>query len=295
MPKKALQRVSSNSKSPRRRIKASPGSIGRRKKRLKDDVGVAPPPVLLPEADYVAHAVGCKAVALGGHLSERQADFQIYNSGILSMLIITEERSGAKVVIRPEEVASFSITNNVIALKLRSASGILSRYVIPSSSDKSTVVAQISHPHMNDSLIKDIERKLGQLYGQLPPTTLGVLECKIRLMTAQNNIASLTNAISLAKGENLESLTDRQLSQQRDSTFFALQTVQMALESKFASLLAEHHCVCCTDSLTSILLLPCRHMVLCSDCFTQLSKKADVLQCPLCRTPVEEHHLAYRS
>ena len=292
--KKPLQRVVSNSKSPRRKcLKASPGSIRRRKRLKEEEIAIAPPPILLPEVDYVSCTVKCKTIALGGYLSFRETDIQVYKSGLLAFSIMTEERSGAKVIIRTEEIIGCSVTEKVIAIKLQSVSGILSRYIIPGSNDKSTVVIQLDV--INFNVLEDIRKRLRSMYGELPTTTVGVLESKVRLMSAQSSIASLTDSISLAKGENLNSLSDIQLSQHRESTFFALQKVQHLLDSKYASLLSEHHCVCCTDSLTSILLLPCRHMVLCGDCYKQLSIKTGEMICPLCRTAVEEHHEAYRS
>lgn len=45
-------------------------------------------------------------------------------------------------------------------------------------------------------------------------------------------------------------------------------------------------CVICQDKIKSIVLLPCRHLCLCQDCFRQLRRYRE--QCPMCRVPY--HH-----
>lgn len=50
-------------------------------------------------------------------------------------------------------------------------------------------------------------------------------------------------------------------------------------------------CVICQDKIKSIVLLPCRHLCLCQDCFRQLRRYRE--QCPMCRVPYEHSIQVY--
>lgn len=52
-----------------------------------------------------------------------------------------------------------------------------------------------------------------------------------------------------------------------------------------------HCCVICQDKLKSIVLLPCRHLCLCLDCYRQLRRYRR--ECPLCRQPYEHSIQVY--
>jgi hypothetical protein len=50
-------------------------------------------------------------------------------------------------------------------------------------------------------------------------------------------------------------------------------------------------CVVCWEAVPCVLLLPCRHLVVCEECFKLLhSKDSD---CPMCREPVEQHIVVF--
>ena len=49
-------------------------------------------------------------------------------------------------------------------------------------------------------------------------------------------------------------------------------------------------CVVCLDAFPCVLLLPCKHLVLCEGCLKGISGGVeDCLMCPMCREPVEQH------
>ena len=49
-------------------------------------------------------------------------------------------------------------------------------------------------------------------------------------------------------------------------------------------------CVVCLDAFPCVLLLPCKHLVLCEDCLKGISSGVyGCLMCPMCREPVEQH------
>lgn len=50
---------------------------------------------------------------------------------------------------------------------------------------------------------------------------------------------------------------------------------------------AEHQCVICLDADVSIMLMPCRHAVLCDECAGLVLAGAG--QCPICRTQIANH------
>lgn len=52
-----------------------------------------------------------------------------------------------------------------------------------------------------------------------------------------------------------------------------------------------HFCVICQDKMKSIVLLPCRHLCLCQDCFRQLRRYRR--ECPMCRQPYEHSIQVY--
>lgn len=52
-----------------------------------------------------------------------------------------------------------------------------------------------------------------------------------------------------------------------------------------------HFCVICQDKLKSIVLLPCRHLCLCQECFRQLRRYRR--ECPMCRQPYEHSIQVY--
>lgn len=51
-----------------------------------------------------------------------------------------------------------------------------------------------------------------------------------------------------------------------------------------------YSCVVCQDATSTILLLPCKHLCCCYECFNQMNRNSSFfIQCPLCRSVVEEH------
>ena len=52
---------------------------------------------------------------------------------------------------------------------------------------------------------------------------------------------------------------------------------------------AQKLCCICQDSPKSVLLLPCRHLCVCSGC----SDRPELLRCPVCREEIEEKMAVY--
>lgn len=50
-------------------------------------------------------------------------------------------------------------------------------------------------------------------------------------------------------------------------------------------------CSICMDAPRTIILKPCKHMVMCSKCFRQLQCQ----QCPICKTDIQDHIQVYIS
>ncbi|KAF6261821.1 hypothetical protein COO60DRAFT_1499658 [Scenedesmus sp. NREL 46B-D3] len=44
-------------------------------------------------------------------------------------------------------------------------------------------------------------------------------------------------------------------------------------------------CIVCMERLRDVLLLPCKHLVLCSGCAEQLEGRGALGSCPYCRQP----------
>jgi hypothetical protein len=53
----------------------------------------------------------------------------------------------------------------------------------------------------------------------------------------------------------------------------------------------EGECVVCLSARSRVLMLPCRHMCCCSQCWLTLQAKSSA--CPLCRQEVKEHIEAF--
>jgi hypothetical protein len=53
-------------------------------------------------------------------------------------------------------------------------------------------------------------------------------------------------------------------------------------------------CVVCMDRVRNVLLLPCKHMILCRECAADLESRQALQQCPYCRQlclqVVKVHH-----
>jgi hypothetical protein len=50
-----------------------------------------------------------------------------------------------------------------------------------------------------------------------------------------------------------------------------------------AGVLARKKCIVCMDALRDVLLLPCKHLVLCSGCAQQMEGRGALDSCPYCR------------
>lgn len=50
----------------------------------------------------------------------------------------------------------------------------------------------------------------------------------------------------------------------------------------------ERYCAICTENISNVLLLPCRHLKCCATCVLMMSRRPPIL-CPMCRTRVEDH------
>lgn len=57
-----------------------------------------------------------------------------------------------------------------------------------------------------------------------------------------------------------------------------------------ASIDEPHRCVICLESEVAVMLMPCRHAVLCDGCAEDLfASRASLQSCPICRTPITNH------
>lgn len=63
----------------------------------------------------------------------------------------------------------------------------------------------------------------------------------------------------------------------------ALDAVAEAKEAHLRRRLEQQACVICMDSPKTVLLLPCSHLCVCSNC----SERAELVNCPLCRNAIE--------
>jgi hypothetical protein len=61
--------------------------------------------------------------------------------------------------------------------------------------------------------------------------------------------------------------------------------------SKKAAKVKPGPCVVCWEAVPCVVLLPCRHLVVCEDCFELLHSKSS--DCPMCREPVEQHMVVF--
>ena len=105
---------------------------------------------------------------------------------------------------------------------------------------------------------------------------------QIELMTgaAASDHGGGVDALSIAELKELEAVLGRGLEAIRSA-------VRVKLEHSMQSAQATGRCICCEDSQINVLLLPCRHHLLCSDCVHRLDK------CPICRVNIEEHLLTF--
>ncbi len=97
------------------------------------------------------------------------------------------------------------------------------------------------------------------------------------------------HAIATADLAALQSLSDEQLRSLEDSLMTRLVTVRdmqrMREEARAANAKSEVDkvtCVVCLSAERNMLLLPCKHLVLCSGCAAKVSA------CPLCRSIVQD-------
>ena len=99
----------------------------------------------------------------------------------------------------------------------------------------------------------------------------------------------LAHAVATADRAALQSLCDEQLRSLEDSFMLRLVTVRDMQrereEARIASARSESDkvtCVVCLSAERNVLLLPCKHLVLCSACAAKVSV------CPLCRSVVQD-------
>ncbi len=97
------------------------------------------------------------------------------------------------------------------------------------------------------------------------------------------------HAVATADCAALQSLSDEQLRALEDAFMSRLVVVRDAQrlreEARLASAKSETDkvtCVVCLSAERNVLLLPCKHLVLCSGCASQVSA------CPMCRTVVQD-------
>lgn len=97
------------------------------------------------------------------------------------------------------------------------------------------------------------------------------------------------HAIATAEFAALQSLSDEQLRFLEDSLMTRLVTVRdmqrAREEARSASAKTETDkmtCIVCLSAERNMLLLPCKHLVLCSGCAAKVST------CPMCRTVVQD-------
>jgi hypothetical protein len=113
--------------------------------------------------------------------------------------------------------------------------------------------------------VAELEEKLGQA------------QCKVAVMTggAADASAAHPRDLTLAELEQLEKEMGRGLEVIRA-------TVRAKLEHSMQSAQATGRCICCEDQQINVVLLPCRHHLLCSDCVPRLDS------CPICRIAIAE-------
>lgn len=76
---------------------------------------------------------------------------------------------------------------------------------------------------------------------------------------------------------------------QFDSAEKAMQWIQEEFELSEEDMenQEDHRCAICLDAQVSVMLMPCRHAVLCDACAESMLSQRQ--PCPICRTPVESH------
>ncbi|KAJ9468555.1 hypothetical protein DIPPA_30350 [Diplonema papillatum] len=297
-----------NGSAGRDRKKAAPASAttsGKRHSAATPPATMIPPPCLETEGCRIVGRIPCSGVVLGRYYSRRRSALEIDNYGSLRVDVVTEQNEGAKVIIQKEEVAHLSVTSCVVAFRLAFVSGLPSRYVDPRVEERSMIVVDLrsfdsneqATPSYDDEDRKLFSRAIACHYTPLPKAVVGVLECKVRLLVAQAEQKRLKLAVARQKGEELASLTDAELAGQIAGIVAALRSLQNELDTRTADKLSRHQCICCADSLAEVLILPCRHLVLCEGCLRKLLLKATAhgVSCPLCRSEIMDHLTVYLS
>ena len=110
------------------------------------------------------------------------------------------------------------------------------------------------------------------------------------LLAPSHTVApQLAHAVATADRAALQSLCDEQLCSLEDSFMLRLVTVRDMQrereEARIASARSESDkvtCVVCLSAERNVLLLPCKHLVLCAACASKVSV------CPVCRTAVQD-------
>eukprot|EP01064_Diplonema_japonicum_P019117 TRINITY_DN27816_c0_g1_i1.p1 TRINITY_DN27816_c0_g1~~TRINITY_DN27816_c0_g1_i1.p1 ORF type:complete len:303 (+),score=40.32 TRINITY_DN27816_c0_g1_i1:57-911(+) len=263
----------------------------RQQQNTSQHISSVPPPLLLQDAAPTKCEVKvvCKSVVLGGYQSARKSWMEVDSEGSISMGVVTEEGGGARVSLGTSEIDAVGLTERAVVVKLKSVSGYCALHVNPDNDEKSTVLIELGdETHQNDL------KKYLSPHSSLPTTVTYILECKLRLITAQSQSQHLKKVLATHYGDTLSHLTSSQLCEHRDLLISSIQCVQAAIDARLSEAASKHLCICCTEYPSTILLMPCKHLVLCNACFEKLSETGACV-CPVCRAEAVEHTVVFLS
>jgi hypothetical protein len=144
-----------------------------------------------------------------------------------------------------------------------------------------------------------VERLLRQFQQRrATPQTLPVAqETGTRLSAIEASVATLVATLEEAVEESAAELEEeRQLHAEVEANAFAeVDRLRDELDALPTLLAAagfgdeqrdEHTCVVCIDAPTDHVIMPCRHVCLCSTCGPRLARTRHA-RCPICREPVQ--------
>ena len=230
-------------------------------------------------------------IVLGGFYSKHRGVLEMTRQGTAMFEIVTEDNNWGRGIVLLEDMEGCrlhtdTVRGAVVVMKLRSCSGVITRYVNPAVEERATILIDVGSEASGRAAFT---QHCAAMYSSVPNAIVQMLVCKLRLIRARHEATSTRNRVLHFRGEGLASLSDKELLAHQAKVVAAMKRLNDSLDSLWEDRLVKHLCLCCTERPANTLLLPCKHLVLCKACLDGIVAKSNYVTCPVCRGDIEDH------